>query len=192
MAKRRRYNDNLTGGSCDVNPQFLSASATQDAIDTNVSFQYSLPKSISAPTGKATVVEVLKVFCLMTNPQDIASVIEVQQYCFAHFSTANHGAVEAGLQAADVFTSFYRFQQGAWTAAGSYGFAEPSMVICHDLTDGAGHGVLVATDNFYVQIGSAGTGVLNAVYFKILYRYKIISLIEYIGIVQSQQAVAGV
>lgn len=190
--KRRRYANDLTGGTSDVNPQFLSASATQDVADTTASFQYQLPKAIQPAIGKATVVEILKVFCLLTNPQDIGGAgAQQQQYCYAHFSTANHGAVEAGLQAADVFTTFYRFQQGAFTALGTYGAFEPMMVQMHDLTDGAGHGVLVATDNFYVQVGSTATGVINAAYFKILYRYKMVPLIEYIGIVQSQQAAAG-
>lgn len=57
-----------------------------------------------------------------------------------------------------------------------------------DLTDGAGHGVLVATDAIYLQIFT--TGVANTSEtgrFRMLYRFKNVSLAEYIGIVQSQQ-----
>lgn len=65
----------------------------------------------------------------------------------------------------------------------------------HDLTDGAGHGILVATDNIFVScsisVGSvfvtqadAATGAASC---NILYRFKEIALAEYIGIVQSQQ-----
>lgn len=58
-----------------------------------------------------------------------------------------------------------------------------------DLTDGAGHGILVAVDKFYAQIHSTyvawgGTGGID---FKFLYRFKKVSLAEYVGIVQSQQ-----
>ena len=57
----------------------------------------------------------------------------------------------------------------------------------HDLTDGAGHGVLVGTDNIYLQIVSVTTGSANTINCKILYRWKDVSTTEYVGIVQSQQ-----
>ena len=188
---KRRATSSLTGGTRDVNPQFISGCCTQAAADTTLTKTFPLPKNIHATSGRATVIEVLKVICLLTNPQPIANVAETPQYVYANFSTANHAATEAGMHAADVFATFYRFQQGAWTAAGSYGFAEPEMVQTRDITDGAGHGILVATDNFYVQVGATGTGVANSAYFKLLYRFKTVPLVEYIGIVQSQQAVSG-
>lgn len=67
----------------------------------------------------------------------------------------------------------------------------------HDLTDGAGHGLLVATDNIwltcYATAATADAGenaVLNVatVNADLIYRFKEVSLQEYIGIVQSQQS----
>jgi hypothetical protein len=58
---------------------------------------------------------------------------------------------------------------------------------CLDLTDNAGHGILIATDSIYGQVNSANTATTNTVYFKLLYRFKEVNLIEYVGIVQSQQ-----
>lgn len=56
------------------------------------------------------------------------------------------------------------------------------------MTDGAGHGVLVATDKIYMLTASlAATGAQEAI-VKILYRLVDVGLEEYIGIVQSQQA----
>lgn len=58
-----------------------------------------------------------------------------------------------------------------------------------DLTDGAGHGTLVASDNigFYVGITSAfPTTYLNTV--RILYRFKAVNLEEYVTMLQSQQS----
>jgi hypothetical protein len=55
-----------------------------------------------------------------------------------------------------------------------------------DLTDGAGHGLLIATDNIFMTVYSTNTGVANEVGCKILYRWKNVSVEEYIGIVQSQ------
>lgn len=63
----------------------------------------------------------------------------------------------------------------------------------HDLTDGAGHGVLIATDNIWCTafINGAcpdiGTTASATIFADLLYRFKKISLQEYIGIVQSQQ-----
>jgi hypothetical protein len=55
-----------------------------------------------------------------------------------------------------------------------------------DLTDGAGHGLLIATDNIFMTVYSSNTGNANEVGCKILYRWKNVSVEEYIGIVQSQ------
>lgn len=60
-----------------------------------------------------------------------------------------------------------------------------------DLTDQAGHGLLVATDNIYLNVWMDSTGaqvITNpAVVCTLHYRLKEIGLQEYIGIVQSQQ-----
>jgi hypothetical protein len=55
-----------------------------------------------------------------------------------------------------------------------------------DLTDGAGHGFLVATDQIYAQIASTNTGAAQSCDVKIMYRWKNVGLQEYIGIVQGQ------
>lgn len=64
----------------------------------------------------------------------------------------------------------------------------------HDLTDGAGHGLLVATDNIWLSHAltvncpgiafQTGSGQVTC---EIIYRMKKITLAEYVGIVQSQQ-----
>lgn len=63
----------------------------------------------------------------------------------------------------------------------------------HDLTDGAGHGVLIATDNVWLTaflngaVPDIGTTAALNVYADLLYRFKKVTLQEYVGIVQSQQ-----
>lgn len=65
----------------------------------------------------------------------------------------------------------------------------------HDLTDGAGHGVLIATDNIYLSMTLLSASIDGGSYTSngqaradLLYRFKDVTLTEYIGIVQSQQA----
>jgi len=74
----------------------------------------------------------------------------------------------------------------------------PVLPIVHDLTDGAGHGILVATDQMtlIVDIINTNTSPVSgntlivsdmSMLCEILYRFKEVPLTEYIGIVQSQQ-----
>lgn len=65
----------------------------------------------------------------------------------------------------------------------------------HDLTDGAGHGLLVATDNIFLSVqttniafvGESADSIVGFVAADLIYRFKEVALAEYIGIVQSQQ-----
>lgn len=65
----------------------------------------------------------------------------------------------------------------------------------HDLTDGAGHGILVATDQIFLTQqtgltsmgGSTADTITGFVQADLIYRFKEVKLQEYIGIVQSQQ-----
>lgn len=64
-----------------------------------------------------------------------------------------------------------------------------------DFTDGAGHGILIATDNIFLTIVAQGASIDGVSYnfagqgrVDLLYRFKEITLQEYIGIVQSQQS----
>jgi len=75
---------------------------------------------------------------------------------------------------------------GSFTAGGTAWTTETEPYH-DDLTDGAGHGVLVATDQIYCQISSSSTGAAQTCAGKIWYRWKNVGLAEYIGIVQSQQ-----
>jgi hypothetical protein len=85
-----------------------------------------------------------------------------------------------------VFAFCQKTIRGAFTAAGSYGmiYYEP---YCFDMTDAAGHGVLIATDNMFVGLNTTNFVAVATVNIKILYRMKNVTLAEYIGIVQSQQ-----
>lgn len=102
------------------------------------------------------------------------------------WGTQNQGTTYADYSTPSIF-SFYQVNRfGAFTAGGSF-FVTDTEPYHDDLTDGAGHGVLVATDRIYCQISSTGTGAAQQCTGKIWYRWKNVTLPEYIGIVQSQQ-----
>lgn len=56
-----------------------------------------------------------------------------------------------------------------------------------DFTDGAGHGMLIGVDSLFARLASTATGSANTAYIRLYYRFKEVSLTEYVGIVQSQQ-----
>lgn len=174
----KRYRDgSLTGGTGDVSPQFLSIAATQSGADTSTTTSFSIPVQ-RLPTGaRAQVMEVLKIFFMAGNTQ-----VEVDNTVNCFLSTTSFGTTATTISEPRVFAAWSK--QLVLTTSGEAINVEP---IIQDLTDGAGHGILIATDQIFAQVNSATTSVANTVRMKIMYRWKNVPLAEYIGIVQSQQ-----
>jgi hypothetical protein len=171
---------NITGGSGDVNPQFLSFSAAQSGSDATTSTQQTLPIEKYGNNGqnRARVVEILKVFLLFSIPAETDALVSF------YLSTNSNGTTIPSALLADSRVFAASTRRTLLTTSGLINVVEPTML---DLTDGAGHGLLIATDNIFAQVSSTGTSLTNTVYIKILYRFKEVGLTEYIGIVQSQQ-----
>ena len=187
MAKRARTGDQLTGGSRDVNPQFLSApTLAQSAADTTTSVEVPLPISRIANSTRTTVVELLKVFVQLSRLPAIAAVGESLDTETMALSTVNRTTTNAVLNDSSTICMVDLSQRGAFTAGGTYGNTMASTIITVDLTDGAGHGVLIGTDSVFLQLQSSGTGAANSALVKLFYRFKTIGMFEWIGMVQSQ------
>lgn len=182
----KRGNGSLTGGTGDVSPQWMSFTVTQSAADTTTTATQAVPVQ-RLPTGaRAQVMEVLRVDIKRPTVVTIASATEAVDSYQLFLSTTSFGTTATTFSEPRVFAADEFQINGAFTAAGTYGlYADLHKQL--DLTDGAGHGVLVATDNIFAQGVSSGTGAANVWRVKILYRWKNVSLSEYIGIVQSQQ-----
>lgn len=177
----------LTGGTGDVNPQFISGTAAQSAADTNTTTEINLPiqRIASNAPGQAVIMEVLKIWVNFPVFNAIATAGETVDVLSLSFATRNFGTAATFISTSSVFAFMENLRSGAFTAAGTFSMIQPQTLMW-DLTDGAGHGVLVATDSMFVQAQSSGTGNANSFGFKLLYRWKRVSLTEYIGIVQSQ------
>lgn len=188
---RMSSSDILTGGTKDVNPQLLGGQIATATADTPAVAQIPLPISrFGTSSAKATVVEILKIWVDIPRDPAIGAVGESAKDVFINFST-NGVAVgpAAGNWSIPQVIAYFEFRQiGAFTAGGTYGTGWVNDVHMIDLTDGAGHGVLVGTDSLYVSLDTESFAPNTAaITFKILYRFKSIALAEYIGIVQSQQ-----
>lgn len=168
-----------------MNPQILTAIATTTAANTYTSGQIILPVPRNRVNGdKVTVIELLKLYWNLgepdANPAAAGSVIT----SLAQLSTAVLTAHSP--QEPRVISAVEKIIRGAFTAAGTYGtsYFDPLTI---DLTDGQGHGIIVATDFLFLAVTSTGFVGNNSAVIKMLYRFKDVNLAEYIGIVQSQQ-----
>lgn len=182
---KRARSESLTGGTGDVSPQLLSVTVIQTAANTFTQSSIGLPiPRFNQAKGKAIVFEVLKVF--FNNP------LKDNNYAAAGESSVTQAQIATRSQAAISFVDpatlafCEKEYRGAFTAAGSYSsvLLEPYT---YDCTDGAGHGLLVATDTIFIGVNTSNFAALAGFNVKILYRWKLVSVEEYIGIVQSQQ-----
>jgi len=173
--KRIRDPLNLGGGTGDVNPQFMNINATITAGSV-VTTTTPIPIQRLQQSGRAQVMEVLKVIF----DNSLFNTLEADSAALARVTTKNFATTAVTPNEPTCFAymnNWYKI-----TTSGAVEFIGPYVL---DLTDGAGHGFLVATDNIFVQTNSVNvTGSLSV---KILYRWKNVSTTEYVGIVQSQQ-----
>jgi len=166
----------LTGGSRDTNPQFISGTITESANDTTTSLAVPLPIDRLRNKGDLIgVVEILKVYVAFRQTNVFGSYRII-------FSTKNFGTTATFFNDPTVF-AMYAVNDNSFSDISRHFFNLPFTL---DVTDAAGHGVLVATDQFFVQLTSTTSGSTMQSDFKILYRYKDVSITEYVGIVQSQ------
>lgn len=187
MPKRGRSSE-LTGGTGDVNPQYFNM--TSQAAVTTAFASTVVPTPINKfpeGSGRVVIMEVLKVLFYATGSAS-AILTPFNRSLRMYVTTKNFAATEP-LNPADgtIVAIGKRDWISSGTPANTNAVDWPLMV---DLTDGAGHGMMVATDNLFLGIIQAGatlepyTGTIVA---KLIYRFKKVSLAEYIGIVQSQQ-----
>jgi hypothetical protein len=190
MAAKRVKKDTLTGGTQDVNPQVWTIQVVQSSSDANAQLQLPTPVSVYQTTGSGTqVLEILRVTWDTTGfaPSGSATTYNIIGY----IATAslpgpqNKTDVEA-LVANPLVISYVQKNYYEVTAASYQIDTDPFQL---DYTDGAGHGILVATRNIYLGIstnGGTATGKANYATARILYRLKNVDLADYVGIVASQ------
>lgn len=201
MAKRSR-SDQLTGGSRDVSPQFmtlvaLSAAGTASTVGLRDNV-FNVPITrIPGNPNRITIIEVLKVFADLPllevwHPQSWAGGIVYNRTQRVFLTTHDPSGKVLDADDPSVIAWFRQNQ-----SIGMANVISPEAVLSDtftgpwvfDCTDGAGHGLLVATDRVFVQVYTSNIITNEGTHFdlKVLYRFKEVSLAEYVGIVQGQQ-----
>jgi hypothetical protein len=185
--KRSRGGDELTGGSKDVNPQTLvMVPAVQPAADTTDTTGTPMPiPRLPIRKGKSLVIEILKVTMTTVTTGYVANTITGMSIILSTNPVQPATAIAAFEDPRTICQWDRTFINVATGNGTSFEVIDKQKVF--DLTDEAGHGYLVATDNLYLSMVSAGTGAANTGNCKFSYRFKEVNLEEYIGIVQSQQ-----
>jgi len=159
----------LTGGTKDVNPQILKKSFAMTS-DTNLSVEVPLPVQRLNNKNRSMVMEILRV-----------------GWTFDANDGATHTHLGIATQAAPSGTTAFKGNEGyiiQFHKRYNKIVGPDQVQNWFDLTDGQGHGVLVATDKIYL-IANGGASNTKEVLCEILYRWKNVSLQEYIGIVQA-------
>lgn len=187
---KRSRSSTLTGGSGDVNPQLYS-SPILTLGDPNEFDEISFPTPVSRLNNrsagtKATVMEVLKIWCNLSNPDADISTSFGRLNSQLQVSTSSMNGIGVAPQNPKVIAFFSRTYLGKAAGGGTWVAVNDSPME-KDLTDGNGHGILVATDSLFISADTAGFTAVGAFNIKILYRFKDVGIQEYIGIVQSQQ-----
>lgn len=158
----------LTGGTRDVNPQYFRTQALGS----------------SSVGGNKTTVAESAIPVQRLNNKNRSMVMEVLKITYIPKHTNQDNDAWAGIATSRPPDGKPNAAQGYWVHITKITTNAP---VTADLTDGAGHGLLVAADKLY-SFFYEGTAVANAqIDYQILYRWKNVSLTEYIGIVQSSQ-----
>lgn len=183
--RRRRYrNDTLTGGTRDVNPQWFRGSLTLTQ-NANTEDNFQLPITRIPTANKVTIVELLKIQITPKIGMGTSAVCAIGSYSIK-FATASLGTTTA-IHLDDPRVVAEINQTVLTSATGAMMSGTPGTYIL-DLTDGSGHGILVAADKLYVQCTCANVADLaGTCAYALLYRFKTVGMREYVGIVQSQQ-----
>lgn len=189
--KRGRKGDQLTGGTGDVNPQTMQLSPVAQSVGADSFVVQATPLPIPRypqQNGKSIVMEILGVYFNLKNFAVPVSASIQYLVCLSTNAAVSFtdGLVGIQNQMEDPRT-VAMMRLALRTGAAASDFVIPASQYI-DLTDNAGHGFLVATDNVFLTLNTSNTAAnTNSASCKIEYRFKEVTLAEYVGIVQSQQ-----
>lgn len=168
----------------DVNPQWLTHTLAMIGTDTYTQDIIALPVSrFQQKNKRAMVMEVLKVHFFLAVKLNFAGADAVSTSAVL-VSTKNLSSFEP-TDPSVIATADREYRNQAGGGQDWESIVEGPIVV--DLTDGAGHGLIVATDQIYLSQQTSNFGGPSGCIYRLLYRWKEVGLEEYIGVVQSQQ-----
>lgn len=158
----------LTGGTKDVNPQYF-----------RVQTYYTGGAASNQTTVTESAIPVQRL-----NNKNRSMVMEVLKITYIPRHVNGSADAWAGIATSRPPSGKPNPGQGYWVDVVKL---PTDQVVEKDITDGAGHGMLVAADKLYGFMYEATAASGAGVDILISYRWKNVSLTEYIGIVQASQ-----
>lgn len=166
----------------DKAPNYFTISSLQTGNDTTTVTTVNLPNASIPTQGSVTIIELIKI---NLSQMTAWTTIDVGDGWTVGLDTSTPTTTSTTTACAHPSCLwFYTVKPGStMTSAVGGGFFESKLF---DLTDGDGHGLLVATDvlNFFNM--STATGIANQWVAKVWYKWRRVTIEEYVGIVQSQ------
>lgn len=186
----------LTGGTNDVNPQPLRARITLTALttDTRALSSIALPVPVQrlGAGNRAQVLEILKIDWDMNAPWTGTQAIQKVAYTLTVSTRSNGTTNVPTFGSADPYSIMHFAKNISIEGIATAGTSGITVYDSdsRDLSDGAGHGVLMGMDTIYIQFTalsqfSAGTSVAPSANLCIWYRWKNVGFSEYVGMVTS-------
>lgn len=181
----------LTGGTGDVNPQwFFCADFDPGGTFATTSVPIPIQRLNGNRGSTAQVMEILKAELSSGAAVTFTQSAAADDTLDVYLTTRSFGSTEPNAADHDgnVISDWHIKTSSVGTAANVFG---PNVIfpMTNDLTDGAGHGILIATDNIFVGVIQTGAAapITGSLVVRVLYRWKNVPIQEYIGIVQSQR-----
>lgn len=168
--------------------------ASNGVVGTNA-LSLPTPASFNVPNNKAVVFELLRV--ITDNSPNGANLAAVTGNSYLKQSlelqiAPSYSSAAPGLQgyASPVTVVHTHWSVVCQPPAGDQSFTIQNSVQEWDLTDGAGHGVVVPSPNFNLVViqqwgANVTTTTANYVAARILFRYKLVDLAEYLQMVSA-------
>lgn len=170
MSKRMRTS--LTGGTGDVNPQTLTLNVAESAANTFTEAEFSIPVMRGAISStRYQVMELLKVEADVP-PGDGATASGVNMQVTTSTQTGFQGYTNP-----DVVWQ-YRDSIVITTS----GLTRHVRVRIYDYTDGAGHGMIIASPSLFIGVVGTSQGAALSGSVRLHYRFKNIGIQEFVGL----------
>ena len=188
-AKRARTSaGGLGGGTGDVKPQFLTLTSGENAPDVYNVVVFALPvPRFGTMKSKATVFEILSVDWYLAP----AILTDGVHAVFAYLTTSPNRSDTEPFILQDIAIDVARPQTFAAVGENNILIVQGGLNATFprhvDLTDGAGNGILIATDSLSMVVANVDDSGPAISVAKVKYRLTNVGISEYVGIVQSQQ-----
>lgn len=171
--------------SHDVYPQYFVTQLSTTTNDTTIVAAIPLPVPRIPTSGKATILEFLWADINMeTGRVGNSSNFTALSLTGSSTLTAGSGGYHTFLANPQVI-GYHKNETDQITGVGVQLVDQPYRL---DWQSNDGKGLLIATDRIYIYVTSLATLGLVRATWRVWYRYVDVSIQEYVGIVQSQQA----